>query len=384
VALTINFHRQRMKIDLRESRLRPALGLALCLAAGSAAAAEEQKTWQAEWERTKAAAEKEGEVSYYTLGDDYTYLKEFEKKFPKIKVKLVPGKGSELLSRIMAERRGGKYLADVARIGNTSPYTLYQAKALQPMASAFILPEVKDESKWWQGRHQYADPEGRYIFVSVGSVSSNLVAHNTDLVQPADLNSYWDLLDKWKGKIVAMDPRAGGYGRSGARFVYYNPQLGPRYLQRLLGESDVTLSREYRQAIDWVAARKFSILLFGNGDDILQARAQGLAINVMDTAGWKEGAALEPAAFTFVLMDKAAHPNAAKILVNWLLSREGQIAVQKEGQTNDSLRVDIPKTDVKPYMRRRDGAKYIVTWTPEWMDTEPMMKVVNQALGAGK
>jgi len=35
-------------------------------------------------------------------------------------------------------------------------------------------------------------------------------------------------------------------------------------------------------------------------------------------------------------------------------------------------------------MRRREGAKYTVTWTPEWMDTEPMMKVVNQALGGGK
>jgi hypothetical protein len=36
----------------------------------------------------------------------------------------------------MAERRSGKYLADVARIGNTSP-----------LIWAFILPEVKDESK---------------------------------------------------------------------------------------------------------------------------------------------------------------------------------------------------------------------------------------------
>src|SRR5712692_1366540 len=119
--------------------------------------ADEKKSWQAEWEATRTAAEKEGEVAYYTLGDDYAYLKEFEKKFPRIKVKIVPGKGSDLLSRIMAERRGGKNLADVARIGNTSPYTLYQAKALQPVASSFILPEVKDETKWWQGKHQYAD-----------------------------------------------------------------------------------------------------------------------------------------------------------------------------------------------------------------------------------
>ncbi|HEX9442692.1 MAG TPA: extracellular solute-binding protein [Candidatus Binatia bacterium] len=359
--------------------------LAFCLLLGLLPApARAAESWQAEWERTRAAAEKEGEIAFYTLGDDYHYLKEFEKKFPKIKVKIVPGKGSDLLSRLMAERRAGKYIADAARIGNTSPYALYQAKALAPMPAAFILPEVKDESKWWQGKHHYADPEGKYIFVSVGSVSNNLVAHNTDLVNPADFGSYWDLLDKYKGKIVVMDPRAGGYGRSGARFVYNNPQLGPRYLQRLFGESEATLSREYRQAIDWVAAKRFPILLFGNGDDILDARAQGLAVNAMDTSGWKEGTALEPAAFTFVALDKPAHPNAAKIFLNWMLSREGQTAIQKESQTNDSLRIDIPKTEVRPYMRRRDGAKYIVTWTPEWMDTEPMMKVVNQALGQGK
>jgi iron(III) transport system substrate-binding protein len=355
--------------------------VAVLLAAGPALAADSS---QSEWERTKAAAEKEGEVAYYTLGDDYAYVKEFEKRFPKIKVKIIPGRGVELLSRVMAERRAGKYLVDVARLGNTSPYSLYQAKALQPMRSAFILPEVKDETKWWQGRHQYADPDQRYIFVSVGSVSNNIVAYNTDAVNPEEMNSYWDILDKWKGKIVAMDPRGGGYGRSGARFVYYNAQLGPRYLQRLLTESGAALSRDYRQAIDWVAAKKFSILLFGNGDDILQAKAQGLAINVIDTSLWKEGAALEPGAFTFVWVERSPHPAASKVFINWLLSREGQIEIQKEAQSNDSLRVDIPKTDVKPIMRRRDGGNYVVTWSPEVMDTDPLMKLVNQAVAQGK
>ncbi|HEV8725145.1 MAG TPA: hypothetical protein VGW77_31400 [Candidatus Binatia bacterium] len=104
------------------------------------------------------AAEQEGEVSYYTLGE-FGFLSEFEKRFPRVKVKVVQGKGNELLVRIMSERRAGKFLADVARIGNTSPYSLYQAKALQPIAGAFVLPEVKDESKWWSGKHQYIDAE---------------------------------------------------------------------------------------------------------------------------------------------------------------------------------------------------------------------------------
>jgi ABC-type Fe3+ transport system substrate-binding protein len=154
----------------------------------------------------------------------------------------------------MTERRAGKYLIDVARIGNTSPIELYKAKALQSIAPALILPEVKDQSKCWQGKHHYADPEGRYIFVPVGSASINIVSYNPRLISPAGFKSYWDLLEpKWKGKIVAMDPRAGGYGRSGARFIYYNQQLGSEYLTRLFNTMEVRLSRDYRQAIDWLA-----------------------------------------------------------------------------------------------------------------------------------
>ena len=145
--------------------------------------------WDAEWERTVKAAEQEGEVSYYAVGE-IGFVSEFEKKFPRIKVKVVQGRGNDLLVRIMTERRAGKFLADVARIGNTSPYSLYQAKVLQALPGAFILPEVKDESKWWSGKHQYIDAEGKYIFVPVGTVSVNMVAYNTELVAPAELASF--------------------------------------------------------------------------------------------------------------------------------------------------------------------------------------------------
>jgi iron(III) transport system substrate-binding protein len=358
--------------------------LVTCIPKGQAAQSSGKTGWEIEWERTVKAAEREGEVSYHTVGE-HGFVAEFEKKFPRIKVKVIPGRGNDLLSRIMTERRAGRYLADVARIGNISPYLLYQAKTLQPITSAFILPEVRDESKWWQGKHHYVDPESKYIFVPVGSVFSNMVAYNTDLVNSAELTSFWDLLtEKWRGKIVAMDPRESGYGRSGGRFVYYQPQMGPEYLRRLCSETGTTLSRDYRQAIDWLAQKRFSLLLFGNGNDILQAKAQGLPVNVIDTSSWKEGAALEPAAFTFVLMDKPAHPNAAKVFINWLLSRDGQIAVQKDGETNDSLRIDISKTDVRSFVRRREGANYVVTWKAEWIDVEGMQKVVNQALGESK
>jgi iron(III) transport system substrate-binding protein len=356
------------------------LAVCLLLIKSSAFAAQSAANWQAGWERTVKAAEQEGEVAYYTVGE-VGFLSDFGKRFPRIHVKVTQGRGNELLVRIMTERRAGKYLVDVARIGNTSPVELYEAKTLQPIATAFILPEVKDESKWWSGKHQYIDNENRYIFVPVGSVSVNLVARNSELVSAGELNSFWDLLDtKWRGKIVVIDPRSSGYGRSGARTVYYHPQLGGEYLRRLFSEQVVMISRDYRQAIDWLAQRRFSILLFGNGDDVLQAKTQGLPIDVSDPASWKEGGVLEPGAFTLTWLDRSPHPNASKVFINWLLSREGQMAVQRDGGINDSLRIDIPKNDLRPLARRKEGAKYMVTWKAEWMDAEPMQKVVNQAL----
>ena len=79
-------------------------------------------------------------------------------------------------------------------------------------------------------------------------------------------------------------------------------------------------------------------------------------------------------------LERSPHPNAAKVFINWLLSRDGQIAVQKDGGVNDSLRLDIPKNDLRPMARRKPGANYMVTWKAEWMDSEPMQKIVNQAL----
>lgn len=369
----------RLRRDIEMVSLIPSLLLILSLL-GWQQGLHAAEAWQGEWERTLRAAGQEGELTYYAIGE-VGFVAEFEKKFPRIKVRVVQGRGNELLARMMAERRAGKYLADVARIGNTSPYALYQGKSLQPIAPALILPEVKDESKWWSGKHQYIDSEGKYIFVPVGSVSVNMVAYNTDLVGPTELNSFWDLLqEKWRAKIVVIDPRATGYGRSGARAAYFHPQLGGEYLRRLFSEQIIMVSRDYRQAIDWLAQKRFAIMMFSNGDDVLQARAQGLPVNVVDTGVWKEGGMLEPGAFTVTWLDKSPHPNAAKVFINWLLSRDGQIAVQKDGGINDSLRIDIPKNDVRLMARRKEGAKYVVTWKEEWIDAEPMQKVVNQAL----
>jgi iron(III) transport system substrate-binding protein len=175
----------------------------------------------------------------------------FQKTYPKIKATVATGRGSQLGPRIIAERRAEKYLADLFLGGKGTAYaTLYPGKVLAPLEPLLILPEVRDPSKWWQGKHRYIDPEEKYIFAFVGSGGGVEITYNTKLAMPKEFKTYWDLLNpKWRGKIVATDPRLGGMDTA-VLFFYYHSKLGPEFMKRLYGDMDVTTARDYRQPID--------------------------------------------------------------------------------------------------------------------------------------
>src|SRR5438552_2965772 len=169
--------------------------------------------WKITWEKTVEAAKKEGQISVYGSDTFELFLKEsFQKKYPEIKMSFVGGRAPVVGPKLITERRAGKYLADIVLTGPGSPYRiLYKNRALDPIGPALILPEVRDESKWWQGRHHYVDAENKYIFIYEATVQSGDIAYNTQLVKPEEIKSYWDLLEpKWRGKIVAMDPKVSG------------------------------------------------------------------------------------------------------------------------------------------------------------------------------
>lgn len=333
---------------------------------------------QAEWETVLAEAKKEGQVMIAGGSDVPELFKIFQKRYPEIKVVLIPGRTGELANRIMAERRAGKYLVDLYIIGATTMYAvLYKGKALDAIKPALILPEVVDESKWWRGKHMYLDDEDRYIFAFNGAVRS-WFAYNTQLVNPKEIKSYWDLVNpKWKGKIVGLDPASSGAGAP-LRFLYYHPELGQEFIKRLLNEMEITVSRDMRQITDWLGTGKFaiSVLTAVSRTGLDEAKKQGLPIDWFGPKTFKEGAPLNSASGNVGLLNRAPHPNAAKIALNWLLSREAQIAYQKLGAEADSLRMDIPKDDVGPDSRRVEGVKFIVL--DERMDIQPIRKFVSE------
>ena len=176
-------------------------------------AAESRPAWQIEWEKTVKAAEEEGAlVIYMTQAFEPVFREVFQKKFPKIKVTLVTGRGPDLSQRVMSERRAERFAVDLYISGNISPLTVFhKAKILEPVKPLLLLPEVLDTSVWYEGKHHYDDPENRFIFVFEGTPRSGEITYNTKLVNPAEIKSYWDLLNpKWKGKFVSVDPLVSG------------------------------------------------------------------------------------------------------------------------------------------------------------------------------
>jgi iron(III) transport system substrate-binding protein len=344
------------------------------------------ESWRAEWEQTLAAAKKEGQLTLYGSPDFEALFGEFHKKYPEIKITGVFNRGADVAKRLMAERRAEKYIADLYVNGMTTGYNVfYKAKALDPIPPLLVLPEVIDVSKWWRGKLHYVDPENQYL-LNINGENRMVVGFNTKLVNPAEIKSYWDLLNpKWKGRIVAYDPTLGGSGDA-MRFFYHSKSLGPEFIRRILTETDIVISTDTRQMGDWLAGGKFAFSIFGpvSRMDLDLMQIQGLPVGWFRPDQLKEGTYITAGSGGVALINKAPHPNATKIGLNWLLSREGQIAYQRlftQGNDGpDSLRIDIPKDKVPRGNRRPEGDenRYPFVDRAEWMDQAPISKFVRE------
>ena len=358
-------------------------GLAAVLLLGpkSSPGAEQKAGWQTEWEKTLEAAKKEGQLNIEGSPVYEEVFRDFQKKFG-IKVVIDTAPGGEKFKRVMTERRAGKYLWDVIMAGGATIYLFYKVNAVDPIKPTFILPEVIDETHWWNKQHNYFELERKYI-LNFNMAPLPFVAYNSRLVNPGEFKSYWDLLQpKWKGKIVAVDPTLGPRVDLHLAFLYSEPKLGPEYLRRLLADMDIVASRDTRQVVDWLAGGRYAISFFASltAADLDTAKAQGLPIGWFGPKDLKEGVSTSPSNGSVGLLNRAPHPNAAKIAINWLLSREGQIAYQKLQNGANSLREDIPKDNVQSFALRTAEASYAEPFSPERTDMAPIQRLVNEAM----
>jgi iron(III) transport system substrate-binding protein len=342
--------------------------------------------WKQDWEKTVAAAEKEGEVTLYAQSRAGVgkALLAFKDAYPKININFIGGSGSDLAKKVMAEKRAGKHLVDVSVGGGGTMVLVYhKAGLLQPIPPLLILPEVTDQTKWWSKKHLYSDPEGQHVFMAQGDAGSGIGAINTNFIKPSEIQSWWDLLAaKYKGKIVMTDPdSAGNIGNW--RFIYYSTDLGPKFIRRLLTETQVTFAENEHQMMDWVGAGKYHIHVLAKLENTENARKQGLPVKQIFSE--KEGDTISTGSGHIIAFKNAPHPNATKVYLNWFLSRDGELIWQKLTGRN-SFRTDIPK-DMIPYKEEqvpKEGGKYLLSSLPQYEDVKPLRKLVDEVLAQVK
>jgi ABC-type Fe3+ transport system substrate-binding protein len=346
-------------------------------------AADTKPTWQTTWESTVAAAKKEGRLNFYVgrYGSE-PLLNEFRKEFPDIKIFSTNGTGNSLGARIVAEARAGNMLADLYSGGAVTNFEiLYKGKVLGSIKSALILPEILDESKWYGGKHCYNDPEQQHVFIYLASPTSTSLYFNTQLVNPKDFKSYWDLVSsKWKGKYVSQEPTSTGIGPS-LQFFFYHPDLGPDFLRKLFIDMQPVYGRDRRQITDWLAQGKFALCIGCRDTD--RARKQGLPVDDMDMVDWKEGMPVSSGGGSISLIKGGPHPNVAKVFINWFLSRRGQIALQKYDdlygqEPPNSRRIDISKDMLPASSRLVEGRHYFDFTDPKYADMTPIYQLAKE------
>lgn len=307
------------------------------LTAANLFAGEVRAPWQMEWDRTLEAANKEGKLVAgipasadlrKAIGDG------FKNRFPGIELELTTSRGPTNASKIAAEHAGGVRYFDLLISGTSTPFSLLNAAILEPVEPLFLLPEVKDAKRWFGG-HIWLDNAKHFIYGFQAYQSENLW-HNLTLIKGDEIRSYDDLLNpRWKGKIGYLDPRSAGGGT--ATWAFFLKIKGEEFLRKLAAQ-EMFLSRDQRQLADSLAKGKVALTIGLTYYSFAPFLKAGLPIKPLPEV--KEGTYTSCGSGALSVVKNPPHPNAAKIFVNWLLSKEGQEIYSKAiGQATRRLDV---------------------------------------------
>lgn len=308
---------------------------ALLVSAGSGYGAEPisktaRSSWPEKWENTLTEAKKEGKlVVYGQVGPELRVaLTEALKKEFGLNMELVPGKGKEVITRFATEMHAGLPSADMIMGGastlRTDPETYAAWDNLEPL---LILPEVLDPKAWPNGRLPYHDAQKKLIPLIL-EVTQNLVA-NTNIVKPGQIKSYRDLLQpQWKGKIVMADPTISGTSVIWMQVLLskaYGMAEGEAFLRKFATQEPEIL-RNSRLQIEWVARGRYPLTIGMSTQDAYAMHKAGAPIARLAV---EEGSFVSGGGSYIVVPAKRPHPNAANLVLNWLLSKRGQEVFSK-------------------------------------------------------
>ena len=321
----------------------PLLIFALLSLNGAVVLAQPVQSKSSEWERTVEGARREGRV-VVSVPTSAELRKEFEtgfqKKFSAIELELSVARGASNINKIAEEQNAGVRNVDLHIGGTTSIVTgLLAPNLLEPILPSMLLPEVSDPKNWWGG-HIWVDNAKKYIY-SFTAYMTETVWYNSTLVRPEEIVSWDSLLDpKWKGKIAILDPRSPGSGESTWAFLL--KIKGEQFLTKLAAQ-EMLVGRNLRQLGEAVARGKSAVSIGLSYYTYLPFIKAGLPVRPLSRI--KEGYYAATGSGNLAILKNVAHPNASKVFVNWLLSKEGQTAFTKAmGQPTRRFDVDTQWT----------------------------------------
>ena len=324
---------------LKQFLLVTAVFVAVVLASRSVSFSQTAKpAWQAEWDRTLELAKKEGKVviSIPATTELRQALEDGFKRRYGIPLEPVTARGATVVRKIIEEYRAGVNYFDLHIGGSESIVTGFLPEnLLEPIEPLMVLPEVKDPKNWWGG-HIWVDKAKRLVY-SFQAYQTENIWYNADLIKPDQIRSFDDLLDpRWKGKIGILDPRTPGSGAS--MWSYLLDTIGEEYMRRLAAQK-MLVGRDQRVLGENLAKGKISLVIGLTYYSLVSFVKAGLPVKPLPMP--REGVYVSGGSGMLTVIKSTAHPNATKIFVNWLLSKEGQELFSKSmGQATRRLDVD--------------------------------------------
>jgi iron(III) transport system substrate-binding protein len=266
---------------------------------------------------TQAQAESaEKEVVWYTAlstheADAFRLL--FEKKYPSIKLTILRQPGEKVRTRILTEAQAGKTFWDVVSINHLDIEALSQESLL----ASYVSPEGK--TGFPPGA---IDPNGRWSAIYTRQY---VIAYNTQSVPQSKAPKDWpDLLDpQWKGQFAMDDSDIEWY----ASMLEYLGREKGLALMRGLAQQNPQIRRGHTLLMALLKAGDFPLAIV-LAHEAGQAKKAGAPIEWVKTV---DPIVTSPS--QVAIAAKALHPKAARLLVDLLLSAEGQGLFQRAGRT---------------------------------------------------
>lgn len=321
----------------------------------NASAMAEKEARELRWGKILSAALKEGRVVILAGGSQVRepLSRGFKERFG-IEVEFIIGRGDEQVQRIFTERRAGIYYNDVyVSSPSMMVIDLKPGGALDPFEPALILPEVTDPKYWRSGKLPWFDKD-HYVFQFIG-YSSIPLGINTNLVKPEDIKSYRDFLaPQWKEKISINDPTVSGSGNNWFVAMLSSGKLDIEYFQKLV-EQKPAIIRDQRLQLEWLARGRYPIAITPKSDVLAQFEEAGAPVKGLMV---QEGTYLTAGGGVTSLFNRAPHPNAAIVFINWLLSKEGVTIFSRARGGEPSLRTDVSSDFLDPIKILQPGVEY--------------------------